>query len=132
MNGDTWRRVTVLGFSDPEGSVVLPKFKIENTLELNKPFEMMGMKTAFDIKNVDFSGMFNDPHCISEVRQKAFVEVNEEGTEAAAVTMIAMVGALAEENPPKPFEMVVDRPFLFAIVDARSEMILFIGLVNEL
>jgi len=88
------------------------------------------MKTAFDPEKADFSGMFSDRHYISEVRQKAFVEVNEEGTEAAAVTEIALeAGAMPEMNPQKPFEMIVNRPFLFAIVDARSEMILFMGVI---
>ncbi|MDD5140768.1 MAG: serpin family protein [Verrucomicrobiales bacterium] len=77
--------------------------------------------------------MFSERHYISEVRQKAFVEVGEAGTEAAAVTGISVpISSALEENPPKPFEMIVDRPFLFAIVDARSEMILFMGVVNQL
>jgi serpin B len=118
------------GFSEQEGLVVLPKFKLENTLELNQPLKSLGMKTAFDPEKADFSGMFSDRHYISEVRQKAFVEVNEEGTEAAAVTEIALeAGAMPEMNPQKPFEMIVNRPFLFAIVDARSEMILFMGVI---
>ena len=76
--------------------------------------------------------MFGDPHFISEFRQKAIVEVSEDGTEATAVTAIAVDSIGFEPNPPKPFEMIVDHPFLFAIVDARSEMILFMGLVNDL
>jgi len=132
MNGDNWRRMTMPGFNEREGLVVLPKFKLENTLALNAPLKAVGMKTAFDQKKADFSGMFTDPHHISEVRQKAFVEVSEEGTEAAAVTAIAVASAGFEPNPPKPFEMIVDRPFLFTIVDARTEMILFMGLVNNL
>jgi serine protease inhibitor len=134
MNGDKWRRVTVPGFSERDGLVVLPKFKLENTLELNQPLEALGMKTPFNQKEADFSGMFSDQHFISKVRQKAFVETSEEGTEAAAVTEIALEagGTMPEMNPPKPFEMIVDRPFLFAIVDARSEMILFMGVVNGL
>jgi serine protease inhibitor len=132
MNGDKWRRVTMPGFSEHDGFVVLPKFKMENTLELNQPLEALGMKTAFDAKKANFSGMFNDQHFISEVRQKAFVEVSEEGTEAAALTAIAVLaGAMPEMNPPKSFEMIVDRPFLFAIVDARSEMILFMGVIFD-
>jgi serpin B len=133
MNGDKWQRVTMPGFSDREGLVVLPKFKLENTFDLNQPLEALGMRTAFNQKKADFSGMFSDPHSISEVRQKTFVEVGEVGTEAAAVTMMSMPMASAiEMNPPKPFEMIVDRPFLFAIVDARSGMILFMGVVNDL
>jgi serine protease inhibitor len=132
MNGDNWRRVTMPGFSEREGWVVLPKFKLENTFELNQPLAALGMKSAFDQKKADFSGMFSDSHHISEVRQKAFVEVSEEGTEAAAVTAIAFQRNGIAMQPPKPFEMIVDRPFLFAIVDARSEMILFMGVVNGL
>ncbi len=137
MNGDKWRHVTVPGFSDRDGLVVLPKFKLENTLGLKPALQMLGMKTAFNnLKaqpNADFSGMFSDAHHISEVRQKAFVAVTEEGTEAAAVTAIsAESNSMPELNPPKPFEMILDRPFLFAIVDARTEMILFMGVVNDL
>jgi serine protease inhibitor len=132
MNGDNWRRVTIPGFSEHQGLVVLPKFKFENALELNAALKALGMKSGFDQKKADFSGMFNDRHFISGVRQKAFVEVSEEGTEAAAVTGIMVLSGGIELNPPKPFEMVVDRPFLFAIVDARSEMILFMGVVNDL
>ncbi|HTQ51485.1 MAG TPA: serpin family protein [Candidatus Acidoferrales bacterium] len=131
MNGDKWRRVTMPGFGDCEGTVVLPKFRLEYAAEFNQPLNALGMKTAFNIKKADLSGMFSDPHCISEVRQKAFIEVNEEGTEAAAVTGGGVMAGM-EPAPPPPFKMIVDRPFLFAIVDARSEMILFMGLVNDL
>lgn len=132
LNGDNWRRVTMPGFSPRKGLVVLPKFKLENSLELIAALEALGMESAFDLEKADFSGMFNDPHCISEVRQKAFVEVSEEGTEAAAVTGYGVRYGGIEVDPPKLFEMIMDRPFLFAIVDARSEMILFLGVVNEL
>lgn len=136
MNGDNWRRVTIPGFNERAGLVVLPKFKLENTLELNGALKALGMKTAFNNQkskpDADFSGMFSDPHHISEVRQKAYVEVSEEGTEAAAVTGIRLVKRSVARVPEERFEMIVDRPFLFAIVDARSEMILFMGLVNDL
>ena len=133
MNGDKWRRVTMPGFSERPGLVVLPKFKLENTFELNHPLGALGMETAFNQSKADLSGMFSDPHFISKVRQKTFVEVNEEGTEAAAVTGTMTIPAGLEETPPPPpFEMIVDRPFLFTIVDARSEMILFMGVVNAL
>jgi len=132
MNGDKWRRIAFPEFSACDGMVVLPKFKLENTLELNPTLKALGMKTALDQKKADFSVMFNDFHFISEVRQKAFVEVGEEGTEAAAVTGMFSASAGIEMNPPKPFEMIVDRPFLFGIVDDRSGMILFLGVVNDL
>jgi serpin B len=137
MNGTNWGRVTIPGFSERDGLVVLPKFKLENTLELNPTLKKLGMKTAFNNQKLqldpDFSGMFADSHHISAVVQKAFVEVGEEGTEAAAVTEISVPQSGGPElDPPKPFEMIVDRPFLFTIVDARSEMILFMGVVNNL
>ncbi len=132
MNGGNWQRVTMPGFKEHDGFVVLPKFKLENSYNLNRPLEALGMKTAFNQKLADFSTMFSDPHFISEVVQKTFVEVGEEGTEATAVTMLGSLACGIPINQPKPFRMIVDRPFLFAIVDARSEMILFMGVVNEL
>ena len=132
MNGDNWRRVTIPGFDHRQGRLVLPKFKLENTLELKTPLIALGMRQAFDSKKANFSEMFADSHHLSDVRQKAFVEVNEEGTEAAAVTALAVPASSALIlDPPKPFEMIVDRPFLFAIVDARTGMILFMGLVED-
>ena len=137
MNGENWRNVTVPGFGESNGLVVLPKFKLENTFKLVPALQALGMKIAFNGPKSspapDFSGMFRDVHHLSDVRQKTFVDVTEEGTEAAAVTVIAInsLSAMPIQNP-KPFEMIVDRPFLFAIVDARSEMILFLGVVNDL
>ena len=137
INGDNWQRVTMPGFNERDGLVVLPKFKLENSLELNGPLKALGMKTAFNNQksqpDADFSGIFIDSHHISAVRQKSFVEVSEEGTEAASVTGIPVpLSEAFDENPPKPFQMIVDRPFLFAVVDAHTGMILFMGLVNNL
>ncbi len=69
---------------------------------------------------------------ISGAMQKTFVEVNEKGTEAAAVTMLnfASVGA-SDLNPPKPFEMIVDRPFLVVIADGLTQTILFMGIIFD-
>jgi serpin B len=65
---------------------------------------------------------------VSYVRQKTFVEVNEEGTEAAAVTDI---GIRATSVPPPPVEMIVDRPFFCAIVDDATGLILFMGAIID-
>ena len=134
MNGDTWQSFTMQGFDYLDGKLILPRFKLEFMVELNRSLAALGMETAFSQGKADFSDMFNDPHFISEVRQKAFVEVGEEGTEAAAVTEVGVSSSIGgiEMNLPKPFEMIVDRPFLFTIVDSRSGMILFIGVVNQL
>jgi serpin B len=75
--------------------------------------------------------MAEEPLFISEVKQKSYVAVDEEGTEAAAVTGISLSLMRAEIEPPKPFEMIVDRPFLFVISDSATDSILFIGIVND-
>jgi serpin B len=90
----------------------------------------MGMKTAFG-KAADLSGMSERQLFVSAVRQQAFVEVDEQGTEAAAVTMVTTPSSGIPETPPKPFQMIVDRPFLFLIADERTETILFMGAMFE-
>lgn len=128
MNGDNWQRVTKPGFAKREGTVVLPRFKLEYGVELKKPLKALGMRAAFD--NADFSGIADRGLFISAVRQQAYVEVNEEGTEAAAVTMMTRSSGI-ELNPPKPFQMIVDRPFLFLIEDQQTRTILFMGVMYD-
>jgi serpin B len=67
---------------------------------------------------------------VSAVRQRTFIDVNEEGTEAAAVTGMAIESGI-DMNPPKPFQMIVDRPFLFLIQDRETKAILFMGVVFD-
>jgi serpin B len=76
------------------------------------------------------SGISDWPLFVSAVRQKAFVEVNEEGTEAAAATVPTIQSSDASDHP-KPFEMIVDRPFLFLIEDQQTRTILFMGMVFD-
>jgi serpin B len=128
MNGDNWQRITEPGFMWREGTVVLPKFKLEYGVELKQPLKALGMRTAFG--KADFSGISDRSLFVSAVRQRTFVEVNEEGTEAAAVTGVPMTRGIATE-PPKPFQMIVDRPFLFLIEDKLTRMILFMGVVYD-
>ena len=128
LTGDTWERIR-RQFRSTDGTVVVPKFKVEYSIELKKPLESLGMKLAFDAGRADFSGIA--PHLyISGAIQKTFVDVNEEGTEAAAVTGTA-VTATAMRLPSQPFQMVVDRPFLFLIEDRPTQTILFVGLVFD-
>ncbi|HTV95114.1 MAG TPA: serpin family protein [Steroidobacteraceae bacterium] len=128
LTGDAWERIRV-EFRSANGTVVMPKFRIEYGTQLKRPLESLGMKLAFDAGQADFSGIA--PHLyISAAIQKTFVEVNEEGTEAAAVTGIA-VTATALALPAPPFQMIVDRPFLFLIEDRPTQTILFAGLVYD-
>ena len=131
MNGDVWRRITKPGFADEDGDLQLPKFKLDYSVELTQPLQNLGMKTAFDIDKADFSDMSPEPLHISGALQKTFVEVKEEGTEAAAITGIQTIAAGIEESPPKRFEMIVNRPFLFLIEDNQTGTILFMGLIYD-
>ena len=128
MTGNIWERVTQPGFSERPGTLVLPRFRLENGVEMKRPLMALGMKSAFG--NADLSGISDRDLFISAVRQCAFVEVNEEGTEAAAVTMVDIASAI-EMKPPKPFQMIVDRPFLFLITDEQTGIILFMGIVFD-
>jgi serine protease inhibitor len=130
MNGDTWQRVTKPGFSEKEGTLVLPKFKLEYSVELNQPLQALGMKAAFDSLGADFSGIAPQLF-ISAARQKTFLEVKEEGTEAAAVTGMALQSGGIAMPPPNPFQMIVDRPFLFLIEDRLTGTILFMGILFD-
>jgi serpin B len=102
----------------------LPKFKLETSYDLKSSFEKMGMKNAFG-GAADFSGMGwpKGKLWISQIKHKAFVEVNEEGTEAAAATAVEM----ATKSIPNDVVFSVDHPFLFIIRDNQSGSIVFMG-----
>lgn len=130
MNGDNWQGVTVPGFSQKEGTLLLPRFKFEYGVDLERPLRALGIKSAF-AQTADFSALCGEPVFISEAKQMTFVEVNEQGTEAAAATMLTIKSSGIEMNPPKPFEMIVDRPFLVVIEDEESRTILFMGVIFD-
>ena len=117
-------------FSAQEGTLVLPKFKLEDRVPLKPTLQSLGMKAAFEPDGADFSGIGPNLY-ISAVLQKTFVEVKEEGTEAAAVTGIAITELAGIRPPPRRFNMVVDHPFLFVIKDDRTGIILFVGLIYD-
>jgi serine protease inhibitor len=119
------------GFADKKGTVVLPRFKLEFEQSLNKVLKQLGMGPAFT-PAADFSKMVVPPNtaAISEVLHKTFVEVNEEGTEAAAVTAVTMV-ATAMPRPEEKFSFVCDHPFLCAIRDDVTGSVLFLGAIYD-
>jgi serpin B len=110
--------------------VYFPKFKIETQYSLSKNLQSMGMPIAFS-GNADFSGMDGTKDlAISDVVHKAFIDVNEEGTEAAAATgAVISLKAIADVNPVPVFR--ADHPFLFFIVDDDTGNILFMGRVTN-
>jgi serine protease inhibitor len=128
LNGEAWQAKFGRRMQSREGSLVLPRFKLEYGTELTPTLQAMGMKLPFS-RAADFSAMSPTPLFLSAVKHKSFVEVNEEGTEAAAVTVGVM--SLTAAMPTRPFQMVVDRPFLFVIADNVTRAILFVGVVYE-
>lgn len=110
--------------------VYLPKFKMTwGTFELNEPLKRLGMQDAFWGDRADFSGMDGTKYLyISMVLHKAFIEVNEEGTEAAAASAVIMTLGSAEPRPKIPV-FRADHPFLFIIRDNVTGSILFLGRV---
>jgi serpin B len=110
-----------------EVSLTLPKFKIESEFGLNDILKQLGMKDAFDPIKADFSGMDGEKDLyITDVVHKAYVSVDEAGTEAAAATGV-VVGTTS--MPVDIKEMKIDHPFIFLIRDIQTGEILFIGRV---
>ncbi len=109
----------------------LPKFKMTQQFQLGGTLSAMGMTQAFDRSAADFSGMTgNRDLWISAAIHKAYIDVNEEGTEAAAATGIVM-RSMAMQRPEPPIVFRADHPFLFLIRDNRSGAILFMGRVTD-
>ena len=117
-------------FSEQKGTLALPKFKLEYKKSLVEVLASLGMAPAFS-DHADFTGINkNGGLAISDVIHKTFVDVYEEGTEAAAVTVVEMM-ATSVGGESGGFNMRVDRPFLFAIREKSSGVILFIGKMNN-
>jgi len=107
--------------------VSIPRFKLTSQFRLDETLQAMGMTDAFVMGAADFSGMSRRKNLfIGAVVHKAFVDVNEEGTEAAAATAVVVIPGLG--GPPA---FVANHPFIFLIRDARSNSILFLGRVTD-
>ncbi len=107
----------------------MPKFKVESEMSLVKALEAMGVRTAFN-SAADLSGIARGPLSVSDVYQKAVVEVDEKGSEAAAVTTVT-VGLTSARIDAVP-SVTVDRPFLYMIADLEADRILFAGRIMNL
>ena len=120
---------TCAGLRRREVQVALPRFKTTAEFSLKDALVAMGMADAFDPGKADFSGMTGAKDLyISAVVHKAFVDVNEEGTEAAAATGVVMAG----ERAPAPAPVFrADHPFLFLIRDTKTGAILFLGRILD-
>lgn len=112
--------------------VFIPKFELDIKNELNEDLQKMGIRRAFT-DNAEFSNIIKKTQLkISNATHQAKVKVDEEGTEAAAVTEIVMMRATATATPPRRIYFRADRPFLFVIRDVQSQINLFTGALNQL
>ena len=110
------------------GRIQIPRFKLEYETELNPALKALGMGVAFS-DQADFSNLSTATTQISEVKHKAFIEANEAGTEAAAATSVGI--RLTAAPIEEPFQLVVDRPFFFAIRDNKTGTVLFMGNIQN-
>jgi serpin B len=125
---------SIRNLRESEVHVTIPKFKIEAEYELKEQLSQLGMSQVFT-READLSGIDGKRDLeVSKVIHKAVVEVNEEGSEAAAATAIIVIAYNMAPDPRKPtfYEFKADHPFMFFIRDNRNGMILFVGQINKL
>lgn len=110
-----------------EVNLSMPRFKYDFALDLSDMLKGMGMTDAFSDK-ADFSGIADEPLLISSILHKAYIGVDEKGTEAAAATAVVMA-TTAMPVPQKVIELKIDHPFIFTIYDQKTGTLLFVGRV---
>ncbi len=123
------------GLESTRVRLAMPRFELEASLGLADTLDTMGMSNAFDDKRAEFQGMdgrsclADDDEClyISSVAHKAFVSVDEAGTEAAAAT--AVIIGITKAEPEEPINLIIDRPFIYLIRDMETGTVLFLGRV---
>ncbi len=124
-NYDEW----LLNLQERNVEVSIPKFKFKYEKKLNDLLKSMGLSVAFDPDNADFSNISEALELyISKVKHKTFIEVNEKGTEAAAVTIVDINTTNAGPTYPK---FIANKPFLFVIREKYTNSILFMGKVED-
>jgi serine protease inhibitor len=120
-------------FEEVEGTIQIPRFKLDCRAQLERALKSLGMERAFDPNQAEFDGVRAGqlPVWIDQVFHRAVADVNEEGTEAAAATMVTACLSASIKRPPRHFEMIIDRPFFVAIRDKATGTILFMGWVGD-
>jgi serpin B len=121
----------VPGWPRREGRVRMPRIALETRLDLRRALEGLGLGLLFEY-GPDLAGLFAgpaEPTALGRVLQNARLEVDEAGTRAAAATAVTARRVSAPAEPP--FELVADRPFTWAIEDAASGTLLFVGVVDD-
>ncbi len=119
------------GLATRQVTLALPRFRVTGQISLGPALTALGMPLAFTSR-ADFSGITTaQPVHISDVVHQAYLDVDEQGTEAAAATAVAIRASARVRDPGPPVEMIVDRPFLFAITELASGWPLFLGRVTN-
>jgi serpin B len=130
LNAKNWA-AWMAKFKPMEGSVTIPKWKVEGTFELKKALTDLGLGVAFEEGKADFTKLASvkvGELFISRVIHKTMVDVSEEGTEAAAATGVDVA---LKSMAPEMFEFIANRPFLYAIVDKQTNLTLFFGVFGK-
>lgn len=112
----------------------IPKFEAEYSAELSEVLMEMGMTDAFSMRDADFSGLGSSTEgniVISRVLHKTHVAVDEKGTKAGAATAVEMKTESAAEPMEEPKQVILDRPFVYLLIDCEQAVPLFIGTVME-
>ncbi|XP_052084669.1 leukocyte elastase inhibitor A-like [Mytilus californianus] len=123
-------KTLVSGLKTQKTIIRIPKFTMTSEYDLKPICTALGFTEIFDEKIADFSEIFlaNETRVrVTDARHKAYIEVNEEGSEAAAATTITIGVTSIQDPKPQPFEFVADHPFLFVIQDDETGIPLFIG-----
>ena len=120
-----------------EVRVLIPEFEMDYEASLAETYMNMGMRTPFDKDDADFQAMFetdgaNHQFWIDDIIHKTHIEVDREGTKAAAATAVVMLECAAAPSQEEPKEVILDRPFVYMIVDGDTGMPLFAGYINYL
>lgn len=113
----------------------LPKFEAKYSTDLSEPLQNMGIIDAFSSADADFSGIGvseDGPLYISKVLHKTFLSLDEQGTEAGAATAVEMASGSAMSESEEPKEVILDRPFLYLIIDCSADLPLFIGTAQSI
>lgn len=131
LNHTNWKNWADDFTMEEQVVVTMPRFKFAFEMPLNDVLKEMGMKKAFDSALADFSKITDDDLYISSVLHKSFIDVNENGTEAAAVTSVTFTTTSMPVDPPEKIYFTVDKPFVFAITEKDTNAILFIGEVQN-
>ena len=126
LDAETLAATSGIRYTD-EVIVSFPKFETSSTMPLNDILKDLGMVKAFKSGVADLKLMSPFADCISSVLQKARIKLDEEGTEAAAVTVVAVEGCTAIPNPPEPLTFTADHPFFYVITEVSTGAVIFAG-----